>query len=261
MTAFRKTNLAINFHQIRILVRANLKSRYRDTFSGLLWVILQPIILYGAQAYVFHFILKLQVDNYLLFLLSGLIPWVFIMQSLEMGVGALVNQSRFLKSFTISPLVVVFSLVIENIFNFLIAFLLLVIPLSLHSKVSLIQTLLLPLPLLSLVVFTGSLTFFLSISQVFFRDVRFILSFALTVSYYLTPVLYPSQIIPEQLSLVAKVNPFRYIIEPFQILFSKNSVDTLWFYSLATSYFLSALMLLICLFTWRRTKNDIYLHI
>lgn len=255
------TDFATSLHQVRVLVRANLKSRYRDTFSGLLWVILQPIILYGVQAYVFHLILKIQVDNYLLFLLSGLVPWVFIVQSLEMGVGALVYQSRFLKSFSIAPIVVIFSLVLENLFNFLIAFLLLVIPLSVHSKISLSQVLLLPLPLIPLIIFTGSLTFLLSIAQVFFRDVRFVLSFVLTISYYLTPVLYPSRFVPEKLSFISTFNPFRFIIEPFQILFSKNEIDLVWAGSLGGSYGLAFLIFFVCVYVWKRTKNEIYVHI
>src|ERR1035437_5970491 len=85
--------------QVRALTVANLKSRYRKTFVGFLWVILNPLILYGVQSLVFMKFLKLQVPNYTLFLLSGLLPWVFIVQSVEMCTSLIVINGKLFKSF------------------------------------------------------------------------------------------------------------------------------------------------------------------
>src|SRR4051812_48169864 len=64
--------------QAHALTLANLKTRYRNTSLGFLWVLLNPILIYGAQSYAFGRILKLDVSHYNLFLVTGLIPWIFI---------------------------------------------------------------------------------------------------------------------------------------------------------------------------------------
>ena len=98
------------WEQIRVLTAANLKTRYRKTWAGFLWVILNPLTMYWIQTQVFSRFLKLNVSNYALFLLSGLLPWIFIVQTLEMCASLFVWSSRMFKAFPVSPLVYVFVL-------------------------------------------------------------------------------------------------------------------------------------------------------
>ena len=72
--------------QLISLTLANMKARYRKTFAGFLWVILNPIILYSVQSVVFRKILKIELPDYSLFLLGGLLPWIFITSTLEMSI-------------------------------------------------------------------------------------------------------------------------------------------------------------------------------
>src|SRR5271154_4561101 len=98
-------NTLIFVRQSRALAAANLKSRYRRTVAGFLWVVLNPLIMFGVQSMIFRHVLKIQISNYFLFLLSGLLPWIFITQSMDMCTSLFQANGGVLKSFHLNPLV------------------------------------------------------------------------------------------------------------------------------------------------------------
>ena len=84
--------MKIFIRQLISLTFANMKARYRKTLAGFIWVILNPIILYSVQSIVFRKILKIDVPDYSLFLMGGLLPWIFITNTLEMSIPYLYNN-------------------------------------------------------------------------------------------------------------------------------------------------------------------------
>ena len=70
--------------QITYLTLYNMKARYRKTVAGFIWVNLDPILTYGVQSLVFKHILNFQMRGFYLFLASGLLPWIFFMQTIRM---------------------------------------------------------------------------------------------------------------------------------------------------------------------------------
>ena len=112
----------IFFRQSIILAMANMKARYRDTIAGFIWVVLNPLIMFGAQSVAFKKFLRLDVPNYYLFLLGGLLPWIFLVNSLQMCTPVFEEKGPLLKSFKIQPLVVLSAQLFDNFVNFLFAF-------------------------------------------------------------------------------------------------------------------------------------------
>ncbi len=241
------------------LMRANLKTRYRNTISGLVWVILNPVLMFGAQAIVFHYILKVNVERYPLFLLSGILPWIFIVQSIEMGTGSFTNQGRLLKSFPIHPFVVLVAQILDNLFSFLLSFTAIFLPTAIYYGFDAIRFLLLPLAILPLFIFINGLTFLLATIQVFFWDTRFVISFVINVAFYLTPIIYPLEMIPAEYRWLMKLNPLWYVLRPFQLaivgdihLFSR---------ALTESTIVALLIFGLAILNWRRSKNELYFYI
>src|SRR3954465_5069767 len=126
------TPARIFVRQSRALTAANLKSRYRRTIAGFLWVVLNPLIQFGVQSAIFRHVLKIQVNNYLIFLLSGLLPWIFITQSMDMCTSLFVTSGNVLKSFRLNPLVLLTAQLLDNLLNFLAAFLIIFVALLFH---------------------------------------------------------------------------------------------------------------------------------
>lgn len=252
-------NFKIFFRQTQKLISANLKSRYRGTWSGFLWVIMHPVLTYGAQSYAFHYILKLDVTHYPLFLVTGLLPWIFLSTSLEMSTPALINQAKMLKSFPVSPYALVCAQIADNFINYLAAFLLMLLPIGYYFNWPFINLIFMLLPLVSLFLFVASGSFLLSLINVMFRDTKFIVSFVVQISYFLTPIFYPVELIPDKFKWVADVNIFYSIIRPLQMLHQDFQMNAYWV-ALLKSFATSLFMAFLTWTYWRRKRNEIYFH-
>ena len=236
---------------------SEIKARYRRTFAGFIWVLLNPIILYGIQAFTFKKILKLQIDNYSLFLLSGLIPWVFIVQSIHMSVNAFSTKGSLLKSFRFNPLILIISPIFNNFINFMIAFIIILIPISWLADFKPIGVPFLPIGILLLSLGCVLVCLFFATLQVFYRDVEYVINFVMSVMFFITPIYFTKEFMPEKYKWLIFFNPFYSIIEPFRMCF--YGFDFFEFVVSTTKGFVT-IALLSCLtcYYWKRKKNAIY---
>ncbi len=249
-----------NLLVIMTLTTAELKSRYRNTWAGLLWVIINPLMMFAVHSLIFKYIMKIDIDDYFVFLLGGLIPWIFISSTLNMTCYSFITSREVLLSFQINPLAILGAKVIDNFINFIIPFVFLFIILSFTQSFNVIGVLLLPLSMIPLVLGTFFLVLSLATLQVYFRDTQYILGFLLSISYFLTPIFYPEQMVPEGFRFLLNFNPFYILIKPFQIALWSFDMQ-LYFLALFQSLFCSIIICLIALFIWKKRKNELYLHI
>ncbi len=239
------------------LTLASMKSRYRKTFAGFIWVILNPVLMFGVQCLVFKKFLNIPIPDYFLFLLGGLLPWIFVTQTIQMGTPVFVNQAQLLRSFKIDPMVLLAAQVMDNFINFLMSFILLVLPFYVSYERSFLQLTLLPLAMIPLLVGTLSSTISLSVLNVFYRDINFVIGFIFGLLFFLTPIFYTVDFIPEDYRWVIYCNPILYMIKPFQLLIH-NKPDASFWMSLLQGVISSVLLSVLCFLIWRRKKNDFY---
>lgn len=242
--------------QVRELTLASLKSRYRKTWAGFIWVVINPLLMFGVQSLVFKKFLNLDVTNYYLFLAGGLLPWIFFSQTIQMGTPIFVTQSQVLRSFKINPLVILSSQVLDNFINFVASFTLILLPIYLDSQKDLSQLMLLPLALVPLLIGTLCLTITLSIINVFFRDTNFITGFAFSILFFITPIFYPTAYIPSHWQWIVDLNPVIYFIEPFRSVI--YSTQTEFWPALLKGLGVSVLFVGVAALVWHRKRNDFY---
>lgn len=246
--------------QLISLTFANMKARYRKTIAGFIWVILNPIILYSVQSVVFRKILKIDLPDYSLFLMAGLLPWIFITNTMEMSIPYLFASTNLLKGFRVNAFLLILCQVCDNFFNFVVAFLLVLIPVSLNSGESGTAYHLLPLPILVLFVAISSISAMASLMNVFYRDTRFILSFILNIMYFITPIFYPVEFVPAEYRWVIDVNPLFYLIEAFRSAVYNYHPLVFW-PALGKAALVSLGFALMSFLYWRKRKNDLYYYI
>ena len=231
--------------QLKAWLFASVKMRYRKTWLGLVWVILNPIILLVAQGFVFSHILNIESRAYILYLVSGWLPWIFINQTLQMGNTQLKTYSFTIKAFNIEPRLIITSLCIENLFHFFITQILIFIPLLFYfnqSPAIIIMWLIASIPLFLAV---QALTLISSITNVIVRDVNFVVNFTLSVLYFFTPIFYTPSHIPENYRFILYANPFSVLLMPFQLpaLPMYNFED--WLLAFARSMIIAVLLIFI----------------
>ena len=246
--------------QIYHLTIANMKSRYRKTIAGFIWVVMSPIMMYGAQSLAFRQFLRLDIPDFFIYLLSGLLPWIFITQTASMSAPLLLSSGNLLKSMQIHPLVVLMSQVIDNFFNFMFAFVILFIPIYWAESVDLRGLLLLPVGLGILVLGVAGMCWFLSVLNIFFRDVQYIVSFLVSVMFFITPVFYPVSYVPEKYRWMVDCNPFYGLIRPVRsTLYQLDMANVLESFGVGAAWALG--FLLLAAYYWKRKKNMFYHYV
>jgi lipopolysaccharide transport system permease protein len=246
--------------QVVALARANLKARYRKTFAGFLWVILNPVLIFCVQAMVFRAVLKIEMPRYGLFLLTGLLPWLFISQTAEMCTSIFTTSGRLLKSYPVSPLVYLGAQLVDCAINFTAAFAVVLVPVWLLQPADARGFLLLPLAFPPLVLGVLGMAWLLAIAQVYFRDTRFLVTFAMGILFYLTPIFYPLGIIPESVAWLAGANPLYLLIAPFRSAIYEYQ-PAAFAVDIACAWGVAALWLATASLAWKRGRNGIYFQI
>jgi ABC-type polysaccharide/polyol phosphate export permease len=244
---------------LKALTWANLKSRYRNTFLGFLWVILNPIIVLFVQAFLFSIVFKIQHQNYFVFLMAGLLPWLFIVQSVDMCTGMFVSHANMIKNIPISPLMLLFTQILDNFINFLVSFLLISFLFFLQGKINFGNIIFYSIPIFLLLISVAALVVILTTLNVLFRDLKFVSSFILSLLFYLTPIFYPARYIPINFQFILDYNVFYYLLKPFQILSSSFSVVD-FFQSLLGALSVSIILIIIAIYVWRKNRKYLVIY-
>ncbi len=253
-------NMKLYIDQILLFTMSNMRARYRGTFAGFIWVVINPIILFSAQALIFKHVLKIDVQNYALFLAGGLLPWLFITQTFDMCIPILSGAGELLKSYRIHPSILIWSQILDNFFNFIFAFFIMLIPIVIFSGKYSFGFFFLPIALANIIVGVGAAAWGFSVLQVFYRDTKFIIQFITSVMFFLTPIFYPVSRIPESVRWMVDVNPFYRFIEPFRIcIYSFSFGDFVQSMGISLIYTLGIVLLAYSF--WRRRRNEFYLFI
>tara|TARA_R110000868_G_scaffold164359_12_gene396906 strand:- start:6479 stop:7237 length:759 start_codon:yes stop_codon:yes gene_type:complete len=242
------------------LTRAQLKARYRNTIAGLVWVILNPLIMFGAQAVAFKHILKIDIDEYYLYLVCGLTPWIFLIMTIQMTTPVLLHSGPLLKSFKINPLVLIFSHVADNFLNFLFAFAVMYLPIQLMYSPPSWSILLAIFPMLLLIIGISSICTTLSLLQVFYRDVNYVVTFVTGVIFFVTPIFFSEVMVPDTYRWLFDYHvPYLYI-KAFRACFYQFDM-TFFLIALSKATLATIVLLGIASFTWKRNKNELYLRV
>jgi lipopolysaccharide transport system permease protein len=249
--------MKLYWSQIKDLTIASIKARYRKTWAGFLWVILNPILMFGVQSLVFKKFLRLEMPNYYLFLLGGLLPWIFFSSTVQMGTPLFVSQSHLLRSFKINPLIILASQVLDNFINFIASFIIILVPFLISAEKSFPPLILLPLALFPLLMGAVFSTMILSTMNVFFRDINFIIGFIFSLLFFLTPIFYPIEYVPEEYRPLIMANPIIHFIDPFRsLIYDKNLMG--FFPKLGKSLFFASALGVLAVWIWKRKINDFY---
>jgi ABC-type polysaccharide/polyol phosphate export permease len=247
--------------QTSALAFANIRSRYRNTFAGFIWVILNPLVVFGIQNYVFKNIIGLKINDYALFLMTGLLPWLFISQTLDSMTPLFLSLGSLLKSMPIHPLVILTANLADYALNFLLSFSIILFgTLIVGHHESVKGLFFLPLALSLLIIGAFFLSWILAVLNVFYRDTRFLIGIGLNVLYYLTPICYSEEQIPRSVRWIIYLNPLYHLIRPVRLSIYEYD-RALFFRSVLVA--LGTLLVLFFLASrfWRKVRNEFYFKI
>jgi ABC-type polysaccharide/polyol phosphate export permease len=210
-----------------LLTFRELKLRYQDTIFGYLWSLVRPL-LQGAVLYVvLSEFIRLDVEDYGLVLLAALFPWTWFQTSLTLCVGSFTANGALIKKVYFPRFVLPFATVLNNGIQFALSIPVLVLLLGI-SGYSPDWTWLIGIPYLIAVeaVLIMGIVLFIASLDVYFRDLEHLTDvFVGLIWFYLTPVIYPLEIVPEKYhDWILAFNPMASLVEGWRDVFLRNQI-------------------------------------
>ncbi len=172
------------------LVVRELKARYKNSALGFLWSLLNPLGMMLVFLFVFSVVFPAEIENYPIFLLTGLLPWNFFQASVLGGTNSIVGNAHLLKKVYFPREVLPIAAVLAQLVNFLLAFVVLFAALIFFPQSISPWVWLLPLVILIQTVFSIGIVFILSTVNVFYRDTMIIIDVVMLAWFFLTPIFY-----------------------------------------------------------------------
>jgi homopolymeric O-antigen transport system permease protein len=209
--------IASNRELIWALAMKELNIRYKRSALGFFWALLNPLLMMIIYTLVFSTIMRFSIPYYPIFLISALLPWTFFSQSLSYSVESVVGNGELLKKVYVAKSVFPIAAVLSNVINFLFSMVPLILLLIVFRFPFHWTWFYFVVPFLGLLMFTLGCSFFFAMANVFFRDMAHILQVVLSAWFYLCPILYPLDVVPERYQLLFRLNPLAYPLNGFRL--------------------------------------------
>lgn len=204
---------------LKTSVKKDIRGKYKGSFLGVLWSFINPLLMVLVYAIVFPYIMKVQTDNYLIFLICGVIPWNFFTQVVNQGTTSITLNGNLIKKVYFPREILILSNATSGLVNFLISNIIIVIfvlcsglPLTWHL-------LFLPLIIIVQYIFLLGITFMLSAFNVYVKDVEYMVNFILMLMFYATPVLYSAEMFSGKILWLFTLNPMAHIVNAYRDVF------------------------------------------
>jgi len=201
------------------LVEKDVKLKYRRSFLGYIWSILNPLMIMMIMVIVFSNMFRFDIESYPVYLIIGQTLFNFVNESTTLSINSIMDNAPLLKKTYVPKYIFTISKVTSSLVNLLFALgamLVVFIVCKVHFN---IYFLFIPVILFQIYVFSLGLGLFLAQGAVFFRDVQHIYGAIMTAWMYLTPIFYPITALPETIrKVVVTFNPMYFYITQFRTI-------------------------------------------
>ncbi len=246
------------------LTSRDFKVKYRRSLLGVMWSVLNPLFTMLVITQVFGLLLKIQVENFATYYIVGWAIWNFFSEATSMSMGSVLGGASLIKKVYIPKYIFPLEKCIFSLINTLLS-MIAVIAVMLTQGVYPTWTMLLaPIPIVYCFVFSVGFSLILSALTVYFRDIQHLYSVLLTVWMYLTPIIYPMELIEQNdatgiIKNIILCNPLYYFVEYFRDIMMYNTVPDLSANAICCGF--AVVTLLIGAFIFHKAQKKFILYI
>lgn len=239
-------NFLKNLYNYRELLKTNVKKeirgKYKNSFLGVLWSFLNPLLQIAVYAIVFPLILRNTQENYVIFLCCGLIPWTFFATSITRAAFTMVENGNILKKVYFPREILPISVVTSETVNFLISTIIIICFVVFGGLGISKYVIFYPIVLIAQYLLILSIAFIVSSISVYIRDLQHLIGVALQLLFYAAPIVYAPESIPAEFKWVLDYNPMTYIINGYRDIFYNQHMPDIFALSI-----LIVISLLLCI--------------
>ncbi len=213
---------------ILTLTQKELKVRYKRSFLGYLWSIANPLSLALVFFVAFKIVMKIEIENYTLFLISGLFPWQWFANSVNSSPVVLLGNASLIKKVNFPRELLIVASVLNDMLHFILSIPVIVLFLICYG-IRPDLTWIIGIPLLLSIQFIMVCGFGMALAAInlFFRDIERLTFILTTLLFYLTPIIYSENMIPEKhRHLISFLNPLVPLFVSWRSLFMEGSLNS-----------------------------------
>ena len=215
-------------------IERDVKIRYKQTALGFLWAIIQPLFLMVVFTLFFGNLAQVPSEGipYPLFSFAALLPWTLFAEGLTRSTTSMVSNANIMTKVYFPRLIMPLSGILSPLVDFAIAFVILIIMMAYYGFVPTLAIVLLPAFILLAVLTSFAVGLWLSALNVKYRDFQYTLPFLIQLWLFVSPVVYPASMVPQQWQFLYALNPMSGVIEGFRwALFGTNPPQAMIFIS------------------------------
>lgn len=214
---------------LRNLVSKDFKIKYRRSFLGVAWSVLNPLLTMLVLTNVFGLLLKVKVENFATYYIVGYSLWGFFSEATSTSLDSVILSSSLIKKVYIPKYVFPVEKCVFSLVNFLFTLVAVLLVMLVQGVFPTFTSLLFPIPVLYCLIFTCGMCLILSSVTVYFRDVAHLYGVLLTLWMYLTPIIYPIELVKGHplVERVVMLNPMTRYVQYFRSVVMYNTVPGL----------------------------------
>lgn len=249
-----------NWFTLCMLVSKDFKKKYRRSVLGVVWSVLNPLLMMVVLAAVFSSFIKFaQIPNFPLYLILGNTIFTLMQDSTREGMGSILESASLIKKIRIEKLIFPIEKVAFHLLNFCFS-LVAVLAVMLFFRITpTFNVLYLPILLLYVVIFSAGLSMLLGALAVYFRDILHIWTVVLTAWTYATPLFYPIEILPDWMQRLEAFNPMCHYVSYFRDIFLYGATPSLHENLICLAFAIASF--LIGLFVFRKLEGKFILYV
>jgi lipopolysaccharide transport system permease protein len=209
------------------LVRRELTLKYKRSVLGFAWSLLAPAAMAGIFLFVFAHVYRASRDDFVLYLLTGLLPWQFFISTTVIAAGCLALNGGLLRQVAFPPVLLPLATVLSQLVTFLLGLAVVLVLLAAFGRAPSVSPQWLVVAIVLELLFCGGLGLIVSIAHLYFRDVAALIGVSSTALLFCTPVVYDLAQVPDRFRPWFRANPLVGILESYRAgLFDSRVPDT-----------------------------------
>ena len=248
-----------NLFILKTLVGKYFKVKYRRSVLGVVWSVLNPLLMMIVMSAVFSYMFRFNIENFPLYLILGQIMFNLMSDATSGAMQSIIGAASLIQKIRIEKMVFPLEKVIFSLVNFLFSAIAAVAVMIYFSIMPTWDILFLPLCIVYVVAFSAGLGLILSSLAVFFRDVIHLWSVVLTAWTYATPLFYPLELLPDTLQFLIQFNPMYQYITYFRDIMMYGITPTLEQNLICIA--MAAISLALGILVFRKTEHKFILYV
>src|SRR5262245_2475763 len=198
------------------LVSRDLKVRYKRSVLGVLWTMLNPLLMMLVFSMVFANVFRFTVERFTIYFLSAYVLWNFVAQTTSWSTACLLGYAPLIRKVYVPKTIFILATVLSGLVNLVISLVPLALIMQLVGHPFRWSLIFLPCPILIATTFAFGISLLLAGVCIEFNDVVQVYQAALLAWMYVTPVVYPIDVVPERFRWLILANPMTYLVETFR---------------------------------------------